>query len=289
MATKTGYVRIGELGRRVGVRPELLRAWESRYGLLRPSRSAGGFRLYSEEDELRVRAMQEHLGRGYSAAEAARLVLEGAVPVEAEAPPRRFDEQARVLSEALDDFDEARANRVLDELLAAFSVDHVLAEVLIPYLHELGERWSRGEASVAQEHFASNLLRGRLLGLARGWGQGGGPRALLACPPGELHDLALIAFGLSLRGRGWRVTYLGPDTPLDTLGATADVLDPDLVVVSASTAAAFDRVIGELRGLAGRRRLALAGQGATEAHGAATGAELLTGDPVAEATRVAAG
>jgi len=55
---------------------------------------------------------------------------------------------------------------------------------------------------VAQEHFASNVLRGRLLGLARGWGEGVGPRAVLACAPGELHDLPLIVFGLTLAGRG---------------------------------------------------------------------------------------
>src|SRR5450755_3373789 len=68
-------LRIGELSRRVGVSEHVLRAWESRYGLLQPGRSAGGFRLYSEADALRVRRMQTHLGRGLSAAEAAREVL----------------------------------------------------------------------------------------------------------------------------------------------------------------------------------------------------------------------
>jgi MerR family transcriptional regulator, light-induced transcriptional regulator len=70
-----GHVRIGELSRRSGVSPELLRAWEQRYGLLRPLRSEGGFRLYSPEDEQRIAVMRSHLGRGLSAAEAARLTL----------------------------------------------------------------------------------------------------------------------------------------------------------------------------------------------------------------------
>ena len=81
-------------------------------------------------------------------------------------------------------------------------------------------RWERGEASVAQEHFASNLLRGRLLGLARGWAEATGPRAVLACAPGELHDLPLISFGLALAARGWSITYLGPDTPIATIQET---------------------------------------------------------------------
>ena len=106
------------------------------------------------------------------------------------------------LADALDRYDEPRA--ILDRLLAVATVDTLLSEVVLPYLRELGERWARGEASVAQEHFASSIVRGRLLGLARGWGLGLGPTAVLACLPAEQHDLGLIAFGLALRSRGWR-------------------------------------------------------------------------------------
>src|SRR5215212_2559704 len=68
-------IRIGELSRRVGVAADRLRAWERRYGLMEPARTDGGFRLYSREDERRVRGMKAHLERGLSAAEAARVVL----------------------------------------------------------------------------------------------------------------------------------------------------------------------------------------------------------------------
>ena len=70
-------LRIGELSRRLGVSDHVLRAWENRYGLLQPVRSPGGFRLYSEADEARVRQMQAYLADGLSAAEAARAALEG--------------------------------------------------------------------------------------------------------------------------------------------------------------------------------------------------------------------
>ena len=66
-------LRIGELSRRVGESPELLRAWEKRYGIVSPERTPGGLRLYSEDDERRILAMQRHIGAGLSAAEAARL------------------------------------------------------------------------------------------------------------------------------------------------------------------------------------------------------------------------
>src|SRR4029077_9976320 len=99
---------------------------------------------------------------------------------------------------------EAGAHAALDRLLSAFTLETVLRDAVLPYLHELGERWERGEASIAQEHFASVLVRGRLLGLARGWGGGGARLALLACLPREKHDLGLICFGLAPRGQGGR-------------------------------------------------------------------------------------
>ena len=130
------------------------------------------------------------------------------------------------LAAALDQFDEPRAQAILDQVLAAVTVDTLLGEVILPYLRELGARWERGEASIAHEHFASSVLRGRLLAIARGWGLGIGPVAVLACLPGEQHDLGLIAFGLALRARGWRIVYLGADTPVETVQETSAECGP---------------------------------------------------------------
>jgi DNA-binding transcriptional MerR regulator len=285
---QAGHVRIGELSRRSGVSPELLRAWEHRYGLLRPVRSEGGFRLYSPQDERRVAAMRSHLERGLSAAEAARLTLD---EENRSAPGDETPALARAAQElraTLDAFDDSAAHATLDRLLSSFSVETVVREVVLSYLRDLGDRWERGEASVAQEHFASHLLRGRLLGLARGWNRGVGPHALLACMPGEQHDLGLIAFGLALRDRGWRITFLGPDTPLDTLTDTATTLHPDAVILVATTPAHFEGGRDPLRRLARALPVWAAGPGAMPDFAAATGAQLLDLDPVAAADRVAA-
>ena len=278
-------LRIGELSRRVGVSPELLRAWERRYGLLDPARTSGGLRLYSAEDERRVRAMQAHLDGGLSAAEAARLASAGdsaAGAADGDAIQRGVGE----LREALDAMDADAAHAVLDGLFAAFTLETVLSGVLLPYLRELGERWERGEASVAQEHFASNLLRARLLALARGWERGEGPTALLACAPGEQHDLPLIAFGLALRGRGWRIVFLGTDTPAASIAETAGRLRPALVVVSAVTPRGFRREADALAALAREHRLVIAGAGASERLAQSLGSSLLQGGPVAAAAAV---
>jgi methanogenic corrinoid protein MtbC1 len=278
-----GLLRIGELSRRSGVSPELLRAWERRYGLLRPTRSPGGLRLYSADDLERVRLMQHHLARGLAAAEAATLASEQ--PAASVDPGALLSDTKQELADALAAFDEAHAHAVLDSLLAATTVETVLAEVVLPYLHQLGELWERGEATVAQEHFASGLLRGRLLGLARGWGRGLGPRIVLACAPGEQHDLGLIAFGLALRARGWRIVYLGADTPLSSVADAAHAADAVFVVISTVTNVRFESHRDELRELGRKHRLCLGGAGAA---GVALGidAEILPGDPVAEADRL---
>lgn len=277
-----GALRIGELSRRSGVSPELLRAWERRYGLLQPTRSAGGLRLYSADDLARVAAMQQHLADGYAAAEAAALASRSpALHDEQLAPPTARDE----LAAALESFDEADAHAVFDALLARLSIDSLLREVIVPYLHALGERWERGEVSIAQEHFASTLLRGRLYGLARGWGRGIGPVAVLACAPGEQHDLGLLAFGLALRARGWRIVFLGADTPVASVDDAARSCDPAVVVVSAVDPRVFRRHADELRQLGRDHRLCLGGAGATRAD---LGADVLrlTGDPVDEAEQL---
>jgi MerR family transcriptional regulator, light-induced transcriptional regulator len=285
--SESAHLRIGALSRRVGVSPELLRAWEQRYGLLQPVRSAGGFRLYSTEDEDRVRLMRRHLAAGVSAAQAARLALTEAAPDGGEeAQPGELARLSTELVAALDRLDEPGAHAALDRLLAMFTLQTVLRDVVLPYLHELGERWEHGEASVAQEHFASNILRGRLLGLARGWGEGAGPRAVLACAPGELHDLPLIIFGLALAGRGWTITYLGPDTPIATIQVTLADPKPRLVVISAMTRPRLRGAQSQLTELVRQVPVALAGAGATDGLARATGAFLLEGDPVTAAERV---
>jgi DNA-binding transcriptional MerR regulator/methylmalonyl-CoA mutase cobalamin-binding subunit len=284
VSESAGLLRIGELSRRSGVSPELLRAWERRYGLLEPTRSTGGLRLYSAADLDRVRAMQQHLAEGLAAAEAAALAA-AAEPRADQAVAFSPAAARRDLDVSLSAFDEARAHAVLDELLSTATLDSILSDVLIPFLRELGKRWERGEITVAQEHFASSVLRGRLLGLARGWDRGIGPRVLLSCAPGEQHDLGLVAFGLALRARGFRILYLGADTPIESVAEAARAAHPHAVVVSAVSAERFKEIAGALRELAAEYPVYLGGAGAT-----AVGGEFptLTGDPVEEADRFAA-
>lgn len=276
-----GHLRIGELSRRTGVATELLRAWERRYGLLAPARTAAGYRLYSGADVRRVGRMRELLATGLSAAEAARAALgEPALGVP-ETPPASASSELR---EALERLDDAGAHAAFDRLLGDYSTATVLERVVLPLLHELGEGWARGEVSVAQEHFASHLVRGRLLGLARGWDRGSGPRAVLACPPGELHDLGLLVFGLALREHGWRITFLGADSPPETVVDTVRRVAPAAVVLAVADPARLEgvkRMAAELVDLSAT--VWVGGAGAEPV----AGAQLLAGSPFEAAALVA--
>jgi methanogenic corrinoid protein MtbC1 len=123
--------------------------------------------------------------------------------------------------------------------------------------------------------------------LGRGWGRGTGPHALLAAPPGELHDLGLVALGLALRDRGWRVTFLGADTPIDTLSDTAAGVRPTLVVLASVMPSRTGAVTEAVASLARRWPVVLAGDGVSEELAARIGARFLTADPIEAAELLA--
>lgn len=298
-----GRVHIGDLARRVGVQVDTLRAWERRYGLLNPGRSAGGFRLYSSADEATVRAMLAEIDRGYPPSQAAKLALASAATrtdransadppdhegnTAAASEPGRLESLRAQLGEALRGYDGIHSHEIVDALLGEFTLDAVLRDVILPCLSQIGEGWARGDVTVAEEHFASQLIRERLLALARDWDRGRGPRALLACPSGERHDIGLICFGLVLSRNGWRVTFLGPDTPIDALTGAVAALAPDLIVLSATAEQRLRSIAEPLRAMAKHHKVVLAGTGATPRVARATNTTVLADGPVASAVSTA--
>jgi MerR family transcriptional regulator, light-induced transcriptional regulator len=288
---QTPGLRIGELSRRVGISTDVLRAWERRYGVLAPRRTRAGQRLYTAADEARVRRMQSHMAAGFAPQVAAQMTLgarESTAPSPAVAPFAHPPGDS--LHRNLMEFDEAGAQEEIDRLLATYSLDAVLRDVVLPILRRVGEEWERGEVTVAQEHFASNLLGGRLRALARGLDRGAGPRAIVACVPGELHDIGSLSFALALRARGWRVTWLGADLPIPALVDTVRRLRPELVVLGAARQESLAHADSDgLVEAVGPHRLAIGGPGANERAARLLGARLLPDDAIAAAEELALG
>lgn len=279
--------RIGEASRRSGVSVELLRAWETRYRLLRPKRTVGGFRLYSDQDAARIQRMRSLLGSGLSAAQAARSVLhEEAAGAHAVTIPLGIVEE---LDRELLAFDEPGAHATLDRLFSSAVLETALEGAILPELRAIGDRWAAGDVTVAQEHFASTLVRGRLLALARGWDRGRGHRAVLACVPGELHDIGLICFGLVLRQLGWRILYLGQDTPLETVASALKRSRAIAFVAASVERRRFTAVADGLADLGQHVTVAIGGTGATKEGARRMRAMLLAPQMISAATQLTSG
>jgi len=276
--------RIKEFATMVGVSEATLRAWERRYELLVPERSSGGFRLYSRADERRIRSMQAHMDRGLAAAQAAELALtESAADVVVPAQPAAVVD---ALLDATEAFDATRFDVLLD---AAFARGHLPAirDVILPVLVEIGVRWARADITVGHEHFASHLIERRLLGLARGWEAGRGPLALLACPSGERHTLGLVCFGLVLADRGWRIAYLGADTPLEQIADVSASICPNAVVICSLDPRHLTSSAAAITALGAQRHTILAGAGASATLAERMSVHLAVGDPVVSAQALA--
>jgi MerR family transcriptional regulator, light-induced transcriptional regulator len=260
-------MRISELSRRVGVNAETLRAWERRYGVLRPRRTDGNTRLYSALDEARVRVMKRYIAEQVPVAQAAEMAMSAQLRLSSGSAGGLPDHERRTamqeLAGTLGVFDETSADRTLQQLLGAYSVTAVLRDVILPYLHEIGERWEQNTISVAQEHFASQFLQARLHALSRGWDRGLGPRAVLAAAPGDHHTLAITCFGIALHRLGWRVVGLGAATPIEMIREVVESTGASLVGVSASVVGMLEPHAAALADLADATQVAIGGYATT--------------------------
>jgi DNA-binding transcriptional MerR regulator/methylmalonyl-CoA mutase cobalamin-binding subunit len=257
-------LRIGEVSRRTGVAVPTLRAWERRYGLLAPARTDGGHRLYSEADVDRVHAMQRLLDEGWSAAAAAREVLREPAPVRYLSSVPAGNEAASDLVDrlerAIDGFDAAAADTVLDDALARFEVPRALDEVVLPLLRRVGEGWQDDPRVIAREHFASNTLRPRLQRLLRTTSRPGARNLVAAAPEGEEHDLGLLCSAVVAADAGWRVHYLGARMPTAAIERAVDEIDPLVVLIGAVFREQAESFLAD-RPVFGRARVVLGGAG----------------------------
>lgn len=268
-------VRIGELARRVGVSEHVLRAWERRYGVFSPSRSPGGYRLYSAADEEAARRMVILRDRGIPIAAAARSVLTNA-PVEERGITA--DRSVEIFLEAVEQMDPVAARDALETAIRAQGLAVAVRQVLVPALHRIGELWESDELTVAHEHFASHTVRRLLIEQYADRAAPGAPTAVLACPPGEQHDIALLTVGVLMSREGWQIRYLGAETPLGALQTICRSLRPDLVLLSASRRAVITHSAAMLRGLATLHTVAIGGRGAVPEVVQQLGAHILPDD-----------
>jgi MerR family transcriptional regulator, light-induced transcriptional regulator len=228
---------------RTGVPATTVRAWERRYGYPMPRRDAGGQRLYSERDIDGIRWLSDQTTHGVAISRAIAMLRSGYAGPEASlsvapsAAPRSFASLRSDILNALLALDPRRAETVLQEAFALFSVEDVCLQLLEPLLIEVGDRWHAGELSVAAEHYITSFIRSRLFALLNAYqrADADGPVVFTACAPDEWHELGMVLVSIFLARRGVAVRYLGPNLPLDALAELVAQQHPAVVALSAQS------------------------------------------------------
>jgi DNA-binding transcriptional MerR regulator/methylmalonyl-CoA mutase cobalamin-binding subunit len=226
-----------------GIPKNTLVAWERRYDVVKPSRLDNGYRVYSEADLDVIRRLKGALDRGMRIGEAVRNLSADPQAVslapddladrptpEGDDPFMRLREK---LEQALMNFDQARA-KALNMRLMAVPISAVIEQVFFPMLRSVGDRWRAGEVTVAQEHFASAFVKQQLSGMLMASGGGSSDAPMVACTtmPSDIHEIGALALAVRLAEQGYKVTYLGADTPVDALGLFAAGEKPRWLCVS---------------------------------------------------------
>lgn len=229
---------------RAGVSVQVLRAWERRYGIVRPDRTPSGYRLYDEAAIDRVRAMRQLVADGWSASQAALEIEAHGVPASPAPPPpapqapaSNDSDLSASFVDAAAELDGARVEAILDELFASGSFEHAVEQRVMPALRALGEAWAAGMVSVAAEHAASHAVLRRLSAAFEAAGRlDVESPVLVGLPPGSRHELGALAFATAARRRGIGVVYLGADVPEPSWRDAASVTGARGVVVGIPTA-----------------------------------------------------
>jgi MerR family transcriptional regulator, light-induced transcriptional regulator len=241
-----------EVETRTGIPATTLRQWERRYGVPNPERTQSGYRMYSPLDMNCIEFIKNLILDGIPVSRAAQLWREApnAQPTQDRIHPRAMPASQLVEAMVLATLegDMTRAEKILAQGHATMPVEDVVLEIIQPTLFAIGEKWHRGEITIAHEHQATSFIKGRMLQLFEMAGSPrGGPVAVIACGPGEYHEIGALALGIFLRRAGIRTHYLGANMPIVDLARFAREVRASAVLVSCGSADSVDNLRAQVR------------------------------------------
>ncbi|WP_203183970.1 MerR family transcriptional regulator [Streptomyces pratensis] len=253
-----GGLTTGEVARRLGVAPTTVRSWDRRYGLGPRLRTGGTHRRWTAADLARLERMCELTTTGLPPSEAARLAREQASPDAGRAPeqsaakgpgartgvrPGGLRQEGRGLARAALRLDPGALDELLDTVIADHGLVTAWTEVIMPTLQAVGRKWGRtGEKYVEVEHFLSWHVVGALRRSAPpAPSVRPGATALLACVPGENHELPLEVLAAALAERGVPIRMFGAALPVEALVEAVHRTGPVAVGLWAQSRASASR------------------------------------------------
>jgi DNA-binding transcriptional MerR regulator len=234
-----GLLPIRTVANLTGVNPVTLRAWERRYQLITPQRTPKGHRLYTGTDVERIRQVLELLDQGIAISQVKPLLADSTPQEQALARAGTggaWKDYQENLLDAVEAFDEQALDNIYNDALSLYPADVVNERLIHPVLRLLGERWKEREAGIAEEHFFTVYLRNKLGTRIHHMNQrSSGPLLILACLPGEFHEIGLLLFALATVGFGYRVLVLGANTPLSQIPPVLEQQHCAAIVLSAAS------------------------------------------------------
>jgi MerR family transcriptional regulator, light-induced transcriptional regulator len=260
------YYPVQVVVRQTGLTPHVLRAWEKRYGAVRPTRSESGRRLYSDQDIRRLRLLSQITKQGHPIGSIAKLSDEDLDNLTQQTTfPRRERrprgaksgsnrERAAIVRDCIaviQRFDTDGLNRILKRTVMEVGYTATVRQVIGPLAQRLGDLWSEGVIQTSHEHFASGIIRAFLLDPARQYSGAAPDAAALVASTlqGQLHELGAIMAAALAAERGWRVIYLGASLPALEIASVAMKSGARVVALSMVYPEAEPRIEAELREL----------------------------------------
>lgn len=255
---------LGVVCRRTGLKPDLLRAWEKRFGAIHPVRTAGNLRLYSDADIEKLQLLHRAIQGGRRIGQIAVLKLEELeemVASDNQSPASVRTLRSRVQRQeienrvtnclaAVQDLDARELELQLEGAAVALSQPQFLSLVVTPVMERIGDLWNEGSLRVAHEHLASATVGSFLAGmLSDNDPSTGAPLALICTPLHQAHEMGALIIALTAAFEGWDVTYLGHSLPAEEIAAAVLQKAPRVVVLSIGYPPDDPRLPEELRKL----------------------------------------
>lgn len=240
--------RIHRVARLTGLSKDVIRVWERRFNLLKPTRGTNRYRNYSDEDVMMLRYLKEQLDGGASIGELAKLGREELVTRARANTPRvavvenMFGRLLQELLSTLNPLDRVTFEKRLNGAVAVVPFDEALSGILLPLQEQVGQLWHDGHIGIAVEHYVTSQIQQKIFSAMNQLPVAEfGATVIVACPPGEEHDIAALAVAYQCRVRGCRVYYLGANVPIAALVKLCHEVKPDLTIISCPIVRAEDK------------------------------------------------
>ena len=248
MNMDTGDVHpIKVVARRTGLTPHVLRMWEKRYGAVTPLRTPTNRRLYSDADIVRLVLLRKATLAGRNIGQIAHLPtnkLQALLDADEETSQPQSSmvgakADASVSSHlnaclhAVEQLDAAALEAALLRAATVLGRITLIEHVIVPLIHQIGERWREGSLRVVHEHIASVTVRIALEGMRNiSTVPAAAPRLVVTTPAGQLHELGALLVAATATTEGWRATYLGANLPAEEIAAATEKLQAQAAALS---------------------------------------------------------